>query len=189
MDVELIREAFSYTKAGWYRLLATLGLINLSLLIDLLTGANFMSNEWAIKLFGLEIPKVAFSFIYTLLFSAFTLWALISTKVISDIIHSHPKDISKFPEYRLWILSPVSPSKGIRILFWLLVSDGLVILAVVAVIHLIGFLEPSPEEMELQIYVGIGWFCILMFVVTFIATVFYVYPKWQCIYKQIKKNC
>ncbi|MCF2950366.1 hypothetical protein L0668_19815 [Paraglaciecola aquimarina] len=188
MEVELIREAFKSARAGWYKLLGTLALINLVLLIDLITGKQFLSDAESIKALGLEVPRIAFSLIYSVLFGVFVLWSVASTKVFSEIITSCHESIENIPEYRLWLLSPISQSKVIRIMFWLFVADGLVILALVSFIHINELIAPSTEKMSTNTYVAIGWFCILVFLITFITLLFHVLPKWRTIYVAITEN-
>ncbi len=187
-DIELARRSLEVAKTGWYRYLATLWILNLVLIIDYLTEKQFLYGNGNISFFKLEVPRIAFSLTYSILFCTFVVWAASSAKTTREIICDSPEeDLLKFlsvsPEYRLWSLSPVNRSMVIRLAFWILTGYGLFLLLVVTVIHLRKENLPPTGTMTPECYQRIGVFCAVILVLSIFIALRWICPAWNSIYR------
>ena len=192
-DIELAKKSLSVAKSGWYRYLATLWLLVLVLIIDLMTEQQFLSDKGNISFFDLEIPRIAFSFTYSALFGVFVVWAAGSAKTTREIVcplagENLLKTLLVSPEYRLWGLSPVNRSAINRVAFWLLSGNGLLFLLGISVIHLGKINLPPCGSMSPELYQGIGVFSVTILVLTVYLTLTCIYPAWGSLYRLFSED-
>jgi hypothetical protein len=185
-NIELAKSALKAARIGWYRYLTSLWLVILFLAIDSLTDQKFLSDDLTgyISFYGLEIPRIAFSFTYSALFGAFAIWAAGSAKTTLDIVtplgdQNLLKDLQVSPEYRLWELSPVHKTAINTIIFWLLSASGLSLLLCITVVHLGNFNPPPREIMSEEHYQLIGVFCAAILALSVRLTLTSIYPAWN----------
>jgi hypothetical protein len=188
VDIELARSSLETAKTGWYRYLGTLWLLYLIIIIDTLTERQFLCGTGNISFFDLEVSRFTFSFTYSALFGTFIVWAAGSARTTQEIICASSEDdlfkvLSVSPEYRLWGLSPVNRSMGIRFAFWLLSGNGLFLLLVVTVIHLGKYNLPDSETMTPELYQGVGIFSAAILVLSVFLILRWIYPAWRSVYR------
>ena len=192
-DIELAKSALETAKTGWYRYLATLWFLTLAVFIDVLTGGQFFSDQANISFLNLEVPRIAFSFTYSVLFGTFIIWAAGSAKITREIICDSSDDemlkaLSISSEYRLWSLSPICRSRKRRQAFWLLTGYGLFLLMGITVIHLGNLYLPPDCIMSPALYQGIGVFCAAILVLSVYLIQRRIYPEWNSIYSWFTKD-
>ena len=184
-DTETLKQALSAARKGWNRYFVTLGTLTLALATDVLTGAHFLRDQADVEVLQLTLPRIAFSFAYSVVFLAFVLWAMVSARTVHNVVREHADQgnllsVTGAPEYRLWTLSPLSPSLWLRRAFWLPAGCGVIGLASVTVIHLFGD-TPDKEIMDAFTYRAIGFGCLAILVFTVAAFTRWIYRDWEAV--------
>ena len=193
MELETAKAALRSVQKGWTRYLLTLGTIYLLFAIDLITGRQFISDEVNIELADFEVPRIAFSFTFSLLFGAFSIWAAYSTALLRSLIceelnAEQVREFSRLPEVRLWRISPIGCSKLSRAVFCLLAIQGIIVLAELALIHIFKINMPDESLMSPNLYQGIGIQCLVVLGVAVIALVGWIYPGFASILKTMRES-
>ncbi len=188
---DLLKSALYASKTGWYRYLGVLWAINMALAIDFLVGGPFFHDtpNVTIAVAGLKVPRIAFSFTYSVFFGTFVVWAIFSTKAVREIVLTSGTKMEVImwnPEFRLWGLSPIFPNRVRRMAFWILCGDGLILLGVVAVVHL--FCWKMPKNMSPLLYQGIGVLCSAIFAFAVSAIIRWIYSDWKCVFDFLTSN-
>ncbi|MEZ4705847.1 MAG: hypothetical protein R3A44_01495 [Caldilineaceae bacterium] len=187
-ELETAKAAISSVRKGWSRYLAVLWTINLVLAIDFLTGKQFLYGAAEIEFANFKVPRIAFSLTYTLLFGVFILWTSASTRflqtLICDELNAEQRQaVSRLPEVRLWLLSPISPSIMNRVAFALLTIEGFMLLTIIGAIHVLRIQMPDSTLMHPRVYQGIGFICMLIIMFTLYALVQWVCPGFYSVRK------
>lgn len=182
-DKDVFASALENMQSTWKAFALTLCTLHLLLIIDVLSGSQFMKEGGAIEIGDFKIVRETLSATYGLLFTFFVVKALLESRVVRELCIAEAEgSISEVDTKAvLWLVSPFSWSRGLRVVFWLLLADGFILLAAFSAIHLFDvrsfpFLpeitEPVkgssgaqlPIKMLKPAYVGIGVLDLLLLV-------------------------
>ena len=157
MGSTLFEAAAERTAKTWKTYIVALCVLQLTLMIDIMSGFSFLGEGGKIDLAGFKIVREALSATYGILFGVFIGTAYFESGLLlrsagntSGSILARPAAID------LWFISPFSHSRFLRGLFWAALAYGFLLLVVFGLIHVAGWGPPRSGTVPLWAYRAIG---------------------------------
>ena len=166
MEQKQFEALIEATAKTWRAYAVAIGVLYLSMVVDVLSKAPFFLGYHPIELGGFKIVREALSATYGIVFSGFVATVCLESNLLRKRLCSiEVATLSRTPVLDLWFLSPFSDSRLLRAMFWLLFADGFVLLAIFSIIHIALILPPDPARMSELTYRSIGAFDLLLLIV------------------------
>lgn len=162
----LFEAAAERAAKTWKIYIVALCILQLTLMIDAMSGLSFLWEGGQIDLAGFKVVREALSATYGILFAVFIGAAYLESGLLlrsagdtSGSILARPAAID------LWFISPFSHSRFLRGLFWAALGYGFFLLGVFGWVHVAGCGPPRSGTVPFWAYRAIGWVDLLILVV------------------------
>lgn len=181
---DIARAALKQAQSKWSTYFSLLGGMMLALTIDYFNGLQFLHGHAEIKALGLTLTRTTFSIIYMLVFAVLVLGHVSSARMVRTLCEELPdpesrEAVARSAEVRLWTLSPLNASPAMRAVFWAMAAFGLIVLAVVALAHLMMWNVPPEGQVSEAKYFRIGFYCAATLIGSLWLAVTRIYPDWE----------
>jgi hypothetical protein len=155
MSATLFEAAAEKTAKTWNRYIVALCILQLTLMIDQMSGAEFLCQGKPIDLAGFKVVREALSATYGILFAVFIGAAYLESRLLRESAPGSSA-MERPAVIDLWFVSPFSKSLFFRFLFWGALVYGFVLLAIFSVIHLAAIGPPRSNTVSSLTYRAIG---------------------------------
>jgi len=155
-------------RAGktWKIYIVALCILQLTLVIDAMSGLSFLGKGGQIDLAGFKVVREALSATYGILFAVFIGAAYLeSGLLLRSAGHTSGSILARPAALDLWFISPFSHSRFLRGLFWAALFNGFILLGVFAWVHVAGWGPPRSGTVPFWAYRAIGVVDLLVLIV------------------------
>ncbi|HYJ06817.1 MAG TPA: hypothetical protein VEX43_16900 [Chthoniobacterales bacterium] len=164
MSSTLFDAAAERTGKTWKTYMVALCILQLTLMIDAMSGFSFLREGGEIDLAGFKIVREALSATYGILFAVFIGTAYFeSGLLLRSAGDTSGSILAKPAAIDLWFISPFSHSRFMRGLFWAALGYGFFLLGFFGWVHVAGW--GPPKYMPFWAYRAIGVVDLLVLIV------------------------
>jgi hypothetical protein len=163
IDSDLFKAALERAAKTWKTYATAICILNLTFMIDALSGLSFFRGGKPIDLAGFKVVREALSATYGILFTVFVATVFLESRLLrARFSVSGASTPGARSVLDLWLLSPFSDSPRLRKVFWFLFINGFLFLAAFSFVHLAFLFPPDPCRMWPAAYVAIGAFDLIL---------------------------